>query len=421
MRKVRTKTGHISALARCSRLIISSLLILIFINSPVHALSVSGIPEWLEGAVSRSLNAVWNEIPDSPEIDRYATLELVAKRLFAGYDVKVSSKRDMPAVIFFVNDEIVRPDVKIIMPELRGMSIEWFNNDISGLSEDIAEILDCVPVNALTWADEALRERVNVIINERLPGWEFSQQIYISSEAALINISFRPSSKMILALKPEIYSRTIPSMFRTDLEAKLLSEFSPLIGIPVEWSEKHKAEIERHARLFLEDRNAVDNMRAQVNINFHAQKISGLEAVVDSQDFMFQLWVDAYAGIENKYPELGAFFGLRSRLDFHPEVYIETIFSLDDFDVVTRFGTRFELMNNFFAGVEIQWPESEYFLRMQYIPVKIRRPYAWWRWSPELKEHEAAFGYRVDEHVSIEIYYDSKNEDKIGLRGMWHL
>ena len=69
----------------------------------------------------------------------------------------------------------------------------------------------------------------------------------------------------------------------------------------------------------------------------------------------------------------------------------------------------------------MQWPENKYFLRFQYSPEKIRRPYAWWRWSPDLKAHEAALGYRVDEHISIELYYDNTNDDKIGIRGMWHL
>ena len=39
----------------------------------------------------------------------------------------------------------------------------------------------------------------------------------------------------------------------------------------------------------------------------------------------------------------------------------------------------------------------------------------------ELRMHEAALGYRLDEHVSIELYYDNTGEDKVGIRGMWHL
>ena len=395
-------------------------MILLALAGPSYALSVSGIPAWLESAVSRSLNAVWREIPDSPEIDRYATLELVAVRLFAGYDVRVRPMRDEPAVFFSAHDEILKPAVRIILPELRGMSAAWFERDTAGMSEDVAALLEGVPQSALTWADEALRESIGSIVRERLPGWEFSQQIYISQESTLVSLTFRPSAKMVLAVKPSIYSRTIPAMFRSDLEAKLIPEFSPLVGIPVKWAERHKSDIERHAREFLEDRNTVDNLRADVSINFRADTVSDIEARADSKDFMFQMWVAAYAGIEGRYPEAGVFFGFRPDVNA-PEIYTELIFSLNDFGVVSRIGGRYNVAGNLFAGIEMQWPESEYFLRMQYIPLKVRRLYGLWRWSPELKAHEAAVGSRIDEHVSLEIYYDSTGDNKIGIRGTWHL
>ena len=417
MRRVTKRTGHISVSARCFSAVLAVLLAL---GSPCYALSVSGIPAWLENAVSRSLNAVWQEIPDSPEIDRYATLELVAARLFAGYDVKVKPMRDEPAIFFSAHDELLRADVRIVMPDLRGMSAVWFEGDTAGISEDVAALLEGVPQSALTWADEALRESIGRIVRERLPGWEFSQQIYISQESTLVTLTFRPSAKMVLAVKPAIYSRTIPAMFRSDMEAKLIPEFSPLIGIPVRWAEKHKNDIETHAREFLEDRNTVDNLRADVSIKFRADTVSDIEANADSKDFMFQMWVAAYAGIEGRYPEAGVFFGFRPDVNA-PEIYTELIFSLDDFGMTSRLGGRYNLAGNFFAGLEIQWPESEYFLRFQYIPVKIRRLYALWRWSPGMTAHEAVLGYRIDEHVSLEIYYYSKGDDKIGIRGTWHL
>ncbi len=212
MRRVKRKTEHISVSARCSSLVLA---LLLMTCSPSYALRVSGLPEWLSGAVTRSLNAVWKEIPDSPEIDKYATLELVASRLFAGYDVKVRPYASEPAIFFSAHEQIIAPDVRITAPELRGMSASWFADDTSGLSDDVSALLEGVPQSALTWADEALRERLGLMIAERLPGWEFSQQIYIARDSTVITLTFRPSSKMVLAVKPSIYSRTIPAMFRS--------------------------------------------------------------------------------------------------------------------------------------------------------------------------------------------------------------
>ena len=418
MRRVRTKTGHISVSAKCFSL---ALVLLLAVCTPCSALTVSGVPEWLAGAVTRSLNAVWSEIPNSPGIDREATLEVVAERLFAGYDVKVIPNRDKPAVIFLPRTEPIKPAVKLVTPELRGMALTWFEQDTAGMSEDVVAAAGEVPQNALTWADDALREQLGRIVSERLPGWEFTQQIYISSDDTLLTLSFRPSSQMVLAVKPSMYSRTIPAMFISDLEAKLIPEFSPLIGLPVKWAAKHKADIETAAREALEDRHTIDNLRANVSIKFHAGTVSELDAQAESSEFMFQVWVAAYAGIEGRYPEAGTFFAFRPDGDFVPEIYAELIFSLDDFHITRRLGGRLEAAQNFWAGIEVQWPDNKYFLRFQYDPLKVRRPYALWRWSPELQAHEAALGYRVDEHVSVEVYYYHMGEDKLGIRGMWHL
>lgn len=348
-------------------------------------------------------------------------MELVAARLFTGYDVKVRAGKTGPSVKFTVNDAIIPPTVKLVLPELRGPALSWLEGDVSGLSDDVAALVSKIPQSALIWSDEALRERVSRMITQRLPGWEFTQQIFLSEGSTLITLSFRPSPKMVLAVKPSMYSHTIPAMFRSDLEAKLIPELSPLIGVPVKWAEAHKADIEEVVRLSLEDRHTVENLRANMRINFRADTVSDVDVQADSEDFMFQLWVAAYAGMEDRYPEAGVFFGFQPNASFSPEVYCELIFSLNDFDVTRRLGLRFETIEHLFAGVEYQWPGDEYFLRLQYIPVKIRRPYGLWRYSPKLGSHEAALGYRLDEHVSIEIYYDSTGKDEIGIRGMWHL
>ena len=387
-------------------------------------MTVTGLPEWLSGAAERSLIAVWSEIPDDGMTDREGTLELVATRLFAGYSVRVIPGHDEPAITFTPSrdEESTLPEVHIIMPDLRGIALSWFSDDVTGLADEVSVTAGEVPRSALTWADGALRERVSTMIRLRLPGWEFTQQIYISPSAVSINLSFRPSSQMILALKPVLTSRTIPVMFRTDLEAKILPEMSPLIGLPLKWAQRHKGDIENLAQKYLEDRNTVGNMRADVSVKFTAGKVAGIDARVDSRSFMFSMWAAVYAGLDGRNPEAGAFFGFRpvwriGDVNLAPEIYGEVIFSLDDFGVTYRAGGRFELLSGLWTGLEYVMPEGHTFMRMEYIPLKVRRPYALWRWNIGRSYHELGLGYRFDEHVSAEIYYDGS----IGLRGIWNL
>ncbi len=419
MRRGRTRTVHISALVKCSSVIA---LILIIFAEGSSALTLSGLPEWLYPAVERSLKAVWNEIPTSPNVDREGTLQIVASRLFTGYGVSVTAGTVEPSVTFREEGRSPVPEVRIILPEIRGYALTWFSGDIAGLSDEISRTAGEISQGALTWADNALREQTAVKIAERLPGWDFAQQIYISPTSTVISYSFRPSTEMILAVRPELYSRTLPVMFRTDLEAKLLPEMSPLIGLPVKWAEKHRNDIEELSRNSLEERNAVGNMRANVSVKFTAGKISDIEARVDSQSLMFSMWVAAYAGIEGRYPEAGMFFGFRpvwriGDVNLAPEIYAELIFTLNNFGVTYRVGERFETLENLWAGIEYEMPEGLTFLRFEYIPLKVRRPYARWRWEMGSGNHEFGLGYRFDEHISAEIYYDGD----IGLRGIWNL
>lgn len=413
MRRAKTRTERILDLVRCSSLIL-------FFATQAGAVTVIGVPSWLKEPVTRSINAVWQEIPTDIFTDREATLKVVCERLFTGYNVDVKSGEEPTVELSF--DRAITPEVRITPPALGTMAKEWFEADTAGLSEEVAQIASGVPQGALTWSEEYFKSETGRLITERLPGWEFSQNVYISDKETVITLTFRPSEEMILAVKPELYSRTIPVMFRSDLEAKLLPEFSVLTGLPVKWAEKHAKEIERRAEELLEDRNSVENMRADVRVNFRASKVSKLDAVVDSRTFRFTVWVSAYAGVNGKYPEAGAFFGFRpvwhiGDYNFAPEIYTEILFELDDFGFSYRIGERFELLENLWAGIEYGMPESEFFMRLEYLPLKIRRPYGKWRFSLSSSLYEVELGYRIDEHVSLGIYYDGN----VGIRGMWNL
>ncbi len=399
----------------------AAVLLLVF-SAPCSALSVSGLPEWLEPAVLRSLEAVWAEIPETPNVDREGTLGLVAHQLFAGYEIETARGNDgEPALRFFPQGE-TRWEVRVAQPDLREMAADWFSLDVQGLESEVAALLPALPGAALTWADGALKEALASLIRVRVPGWEFSVQIALGSGDGTLTLSFHPGPPLVLALNPTLSSRTIPVMFRSDLEARLIPGLSPLIGLPVAWVGHHRADVEKAARAFLEDRHTVENLRAEVDVTFLPGPVAGVDARVDSSRFLFQVWMAAYAGLEDRYPEAGIFFGWNTAhlTGLNLELYAEGIIPLDNFEWTRRLGIRTMLFRNFWAGVEMEWPGDNGFYRVQWDSGRVRRPYLSWRWSPDIG-HEAALGYRVDGHISIEVYYDGTGSDKVGVRGLWSL
>jgi len=399
---------------------------------PCVALTVSGLPDWLEPPVLRSLEAVWGEIPDAPGVvDRTGTLSVVAARLFAGYRVVVSPGPDGPAVSF-EREETPHWSVRVSLPELREPVLEWFGSDIRGLDGEVASLLAALPSEALSWADVALKRRIGEILERRLPGWDFSAQVTLEGKEeemeAVLTLSFRPRQPLVLAITPSLYSATMPVMFQSDLEAKLVPGLSPLIALPVEWVARHRDRVEALAREFLEDRNSVSNLRARVKVTFVPGPVSRMDALVDSDRLLFQVWVAAYAGIEGRYPEAGLFLGWNTAhlTGVDLELYGEAVVDLEDFGLTRRLGVRFRPLGDLRVGMEVEWPEERWFYRVLWDPRRVRRPYFWWRHAPGWG-HEASLGYRFNEHLSVEIHYSGGCEDrgekgkKLGLRGVLSL
>ena len=387
---------------------------------------MKGIPPWLEAHVMRGLTAVWSEIP--PGEARFDTLALVARRLFSGYEVAVEQKGRDPIVVFKARNQ-TQWKVFLTPPELRTPTDSWFAHDTAEMADEISALLAELPIGALSWADSALKRQVEEIVERRLPGWDFSLLARLEAvsletddgenDISALQVTFRPKQPLVLAVTPSIFSSTLPVMFQSDLTAKLIPGMSPIVGLPVEWVDMHRSDVEFLAQEFLEDRNAVSNTRSKVDVAFIPGQVSKLDAAVNSERFIFQVWLAAYAGIEERYPEAGLLAGWNTKqltgLDL--EIYDEFFIDVGEFGFSNRLGARLKILDNLRIGFEVEWPEQEVWYRAWWGPSRIRRPYAWWRYSTVYGQN-AAVGYRINEYLSIELHYDERYEDKIGLRGI---
>jgi hypothetical protein len=394
-------------------------MVLCFGVHPCEALTVEGLPEWLTMYAVRGLSAVWDEIPPMAEGERLETLSLVARRLFTGYRVEVRRLEGGEPRVFFEAQDLVPWEVRLISPDLRPPVSSWFASDAAGVSEKVRNFLEGLPVDALLWADSALRDQVAETAGRCLPGWNFSLLVRLENGKGILQLSFRPDQPLVLAVTPSISSSTLPVMFQSDLSAKLIPGLSPIIGLPVLWIDHHRRDVELLARNFLEDRNAVSNTRSRVGVDFIPGQMSRVEADVDSERLIFQLWMAVYAGIEGRYPEAGLLLGWNTKqvTGIDLELYGEAILDIGTPEVTGRLGGRVFLGKNFRAGIEVEYPDQDPWYRVWWGPGRIGRPYAWWRWSPGHGSN-AALGYRVSESISIEIHYDNRYGDELGLRGI---
>ena len=163
-------------------------------SGPAWAVSITaeGLKEWQEELAVQTLTAVAESIPQSGSpAYRAEILQTVARRLFAGYRITAVSRGSGSAVVKFdASGEELFWRVDVAVPSLRDMPLEWFQEDMAGLADEISVLLQGVPLESLSWSDRALQEKINALAAERLPGWTPEMLVTRGEAEAVLSVSF---------------------------------------------------------------------------------------------------------------------------------------------------------------------------------------------------------------------------------------
>lgn len=381
--------------------------------------SLTGPPEWLAAAMRESVIAVMNEMPDYEVSRQERLLRMVSERIFEGYEIKrVNITGEREVFMDFVSKAKPKWKVAISVPRLRQPCDGWFLKDISGVDEEVLNMLKGVPVEALKWADEVFLREVKGVVSSRLPGWEPHVLVSREGDFHVVNISFTATQDLILTFDAHIFSRSLPSFWQYDMREKMAESLSFFVGIPVSWAAKHERDIELIVEEKLKDMPFADTAKIEVDTKFMPSRIARVETNVESKRYAFYVWGAAYGGTEDKSTELGLHFGRKAQPfpSWDVELYGEAILFLDDGDSEERLGLRWSPYRDIWVGTERELEEDKTWYRL-WIEGGIKAFYAWWRYSED-SENNAALGYRFTEHLSLEIYLDERDDDEISVRAV---
>jgi hypothetical protein len=386
---------------------------------------VEGFPEWLERVALRSLSAVWDEVAprqvDKEEKER--VLSLVASRLLQGYIVQSVSVRGDEARFVFRAAGVPFPwSVVLTYGNLPPPPAEWLEKDTAAFVPAIESALEGIPLEALSWGDEAFREFVRDLAREALPGWDAVPLVRLRERGAQLQIQLVPRPPLVLALVPRLRSTTLPLMLRKDLHEGLLADLSPLAGLPVPWVKRHREEVEAWAGRVLSERNTVRNSRARVEVTFVPETLAPLDVRVESRKYTISAWAAAYAGTDDRYGEIGLHLGRKAQpwSGWEVELYGEWVAALNDFAVESRWGVRWSPWGETWLGAEMAYPGETLWWRFWVDGAKPGRPYLWWRWSEDYGNN-GGLGWRLTEHLSLELHYDERDKDEVSLRAVGNL
>lgn len=393
---------------------------------PGGAVQVRGLPVWLAPVAERGLSAVWGKIPEGyVQETRERLLRTVASRLFEGYRVdQVGQLSSAGALVVALAPEGPVPAMKaaIVPPSLDDPLDRWFTADSEGLEDEIAHLVAHVPLASLGWGGEALRTAIVGLFSDRLPGWEPSMLIRNGNGEPVIEIRVTPAEPFVLAVEPHLDSSSLPvTMIRTDIQEDLFDLTRQVAGVPVPWLERHKEDFQSWVAAGLSDRQLVERLKGQVRVEVSPARITRARVNLESRRYAIWGWIAAYAGTEDRYPELGIHLGRRVQpwSGWEAELYAEGVLTLDDFGLESRWGLRWALAEHLWIGAERVFPDEKWWGRLSF-DAGPRNTYAWWRYSEDDDSH-FGIGYRLNEHISLELHYDDRDDDAWSIRALGNL
>ncbi len=396
-----------------------------FAQDAQASVQVRGMPSWLVPPAERALSAVWAKIPEGYEAStRRELLETVATRLFEGYQVdRIGKTSSGSPFVFFVSSRPVSSmEVRIVSPDLGNPLNRWFEVDVEGLEDEVRSLVVDVPLDALAWGGESLRSAVTDLFRRRLPGWEPSLMVLNSNERPVVEIRLRPDEPFVLAVEPHLDSSSLPvTLIRTDIQEDIFRLTRRVAGIPVPWLELHRRDFENWVVAGLAERQLVEHVKGTVRVEVSPARITKARVNLESRRYAIRGWIAAYAGTEDRYPELGLHLGRRVQpwSGWDAELYVEGVLGLEDFNLENRWGFRWTPWDNVWAGVERVFPEDRWWGRLSF-EAGPRNSYVWWRFSEE-DEHNFGIGYRLNEYISLELHYDERDDDRWSIRALGNL
>lgn len=412
------RTESIIILSRAAAVFFAVALLL---TGPASAsVSVRGTPEWIRPTISGPMGAVWDEISRTgdPRQNRQM-LEIVIERLFPGTRIMEIGIAGEDLILDLSFDDpppggwIVRVEQPDLLPELRAL----FADDIGDAADILREMIATLPVESITWAGQAFQSSAVSLLGERVPGWSpsliFMQALDGSLEVA---VSFQALPPVVVAYSPRISSRTLPRILQSEVADNALEVLAPFIGLPGAWVSRHEDRIEDMAASALEGKWASRDIKGKVTVGITPERIAPVEVKVESEIYTLQAWAAISIGSDERHPELGVHFGRKTKpfRDWELELYGEWLARANDLSIESRWGARWSAWPDVWIGVEIAYPDEDLWYRV-WVEELFPKVYFHGRFG-DGGDYVGALGWRFDEFLSGELYYDSRDGDSISVR-----
>lgn len=341
-----------------------------------------------------------------PAQQEYATLlSDIADRVLTGYylqstQLTVDKESELILQVRPWNTAIRNVQVDLQFSGIEEQTSELLESKLPTLKKQLEDTIKGASVDASDWADGVLRKIVRQQVEEALPEFKVAVDLVNEADKTVVQVIVYPVGQLVRNVDYSMRSDAIPNILLMKLKHKYADECNKLRGLPVNYVERQKQEIEEFLLNKLRNEPEIIKYELQPFVNITPNTDMDVEILIDSNKY--KIWFEGYGDIGRNEDNLSgkAHFGkfISPKEEFFGEV--ETV--LDDVDWNFGVGyTRYWGKSGWTYVRRIQDGENNYKLEYNLDPK--------WRLRAEhfAKKNRNEYGvrYRIHEFLSAEYVY----------------
>ena len=341
-----------------------------------------------------------------PVQQEYATLlSDIADRVLTGYylqstELTVDKESELVFEVKPWNASIRNVQVDLQFSGIEAQTSELLESKLPTLKKQLNDTIKGASVDASDWADGVLRKMVRQQVEQALPEFKVAVDLVNEANKTVVQVIIYPVGQLVRNVNYSLRSDAIPNILLMKLKHKYADECNKLRGLPVNYVQRQKAEIEEFLLNKLRNEPEILEYKLQPYVNITPDTDMGIEILISSDKY--KIWFEGYGDIGRGEENLSGKAHIGKFISPKEEVFGEAEIITDDVDWNFGVGyTRYWGKSGWSYIRRIPDGENNYKLEYYLAPK--------WRLRAEhfanKDRNEYGVRYRIHEFLSAEYVY----------------
>ena len=271
-----------------------------------------------------------------PVQQEYATLlSDIADRVLTGYylqstELTVDKKSELVFEVKPWNASIRNVQVDLQFSGIEAQTSELLESKLPTLKKQLNDTIKGASVDASDWADGVLRKMVRQQVEQALPEFKVAVDLVTEANKTVVQVIIYPVGQLVRNVNYGLRSDAIPNILLMKLKHKYADECNKLRGLPVNYVQRQKAEIEEFLLNKLRNEPEILEYKLQPYVNITPDTDMGIEILISSDKY--KIWFEGYGDIGRGEENLSGKAHIGKFISPKEEFFGEVEFITEDVD-----------------------------------------------------------------------------------------